>query len=167
MKTSGRDHILLYSANTRLAYLIAQRYYRGEHYVWCTPYFDPNSISSLEYTVPPSSSPVEIYLGLLQDVDRGDHHSAKVEANKAGILRGIQHKLEAGVINEEDATEITSIVAKADIKDFSPIIFVIPFELVKDKLKPVPVSQRAHPISDEFTIDKLPRECFDVISIRR
>jgi hypothetical protein len=166
MKTTVHDPILLYSASTRLAYMIAQNYYGKEHYVWCTPHFDANSMPSLEYTVPPSSSPLEIYLGLLQEVDAGDRHSAKIEANKAGILRGVQKKLKSGVITKKHATEIASIIKAAETKDFAPLIFVIPYILIKDKIKPVPVNQRAHPLSQEYIIDRLPRSCFDVISIR-
>ena len=32
---------ILYSTNTWIAYMIAERFYRRHHYVWCTPYFDP------------------------------------------------------------------------------------------------------------------------------
>ena len=42
---------------------------------------------------------------------------------------------------------------------------VIPFSLVRDKIEPVPVSQRAHPLSAEFIVKKLPRNCFDAIGV--
>lgn len=29
--------LVLYSTNTWLAYTVAERFYGGEHYVWCTP----------------------------------------------------------------------------------------------------------------------------------
>lgn len=167
MNWVSKPPILLYSANTWVSYIIAQQYYGGEHYVWCTPYFDPKSVPSIEYTVPPSSSPIDIYLGLLEDVNRGDRHSAKIEANKAGIIRGAQHKLKTGVIGESESSDIASIVEAAEVKDFAPLIFVIPYNLVKDNLIRVPVNQRAHPLSPEFIIDRLPRNCFDVITLRR
>ena len=62
------DPILLYSTNTWLAYLIAELFYNGEHFVWCTPHFDSSSVPLLNYSVPPSASPIEIYRGLRKDV---------------------------------------------------------------------------------------------------
>ncbi|MGB2602072.1 MAG: hypothetical protein WBC78_00655, partial [Candidatus Sulfotelmatobacter sp.] len=69
--------IVLYSANSWLSYAIAERYYNGEHYVWCTPAFDARSRYSQEWHVPPTSSPFEIYNSLSEEVRRGDRHSAK------------------------------------------------------------------------------------------
>jgi hypothetical protein len=145
--------------------MIGQKYFNGEHYVWCTRYFDPSAVPSLEYTVPPTSRPAEIYRGLRKDMIRKERHSDKIKANKAGVLRGAQEKLAEGTITEEDAAEIAAIVAEAEVPDFSPLIFVIPYDLVKDRLSKVPVSQRAHPLSEEFVIKKLPRVCFDVLKV--
>jgi len=78
-------------------------------------------------------------------------------------LRGVEFKLAAGEITSEQASEIASIVDAAEPQDFKPLIFVVPFMLVEKLLQPVPVNQRAHPLSDEFIIDRLPREKFDVI----
>lgn len=163
MKDKPKSMIVLYSASSWLAYVIAERYYGGNHYIWCTPHFDPSSVPSINYTVPPSSSPAEIYRNLREDVKRGDRHSAKIAANKAGILRGMEFKLASGDITPEQASEIASIVDAAEPQDFRPLIFVVPFILVEKSLRSVPVSQRAHPLSDEFIIDRLPREHFDVI----
>jgi hypothetical protein len=159
------EPILLYSVNTWLAYAIAEQYYSGLHYVWCTPHFDPSGVPSINYAVPPSSSPVEVYRGLRQDVTNGDRHSAKISANKAGILRGVEARRTHGDITEGAAAEIVAILDAADIRDFRPILFVIPFSLVRDKIEPVPVSQRAHPLSAEFIIERLPRNCFDAIGV--
>ena len=109
------EPILLYSANTWLAYAIAEHYYGGEHYVWCTPHLDPSSVPSINYTVPPSASPIEIYRGLRKDIGSGDRHSAKIAANKTGILRGVEAKRSAGLISPEIASEIASIVEAAEI----------------------------------------------------
>ncbi len=163
MRDKSALPIVLYSASSWLAYIIAERYYGGYHYIWCTPHFDPSSVPSISYTVPPSSSPVEIYRNLREDIKRGDRHSAKIAANKAGILKGMEYKMAAKEITPEQASEIASIVDAAEPQDFKPLIFVVPFGLVEKLLQPVPISQRAHPLSDEFIIDRLPRENFDVI----
>jgi hypothetical protein len=163
MKEKADSPIVLYSANSWLAYIIAERYYGGYHYIWCTPHFDPSAVPSISYTVPPSSSPIEIYRGLREDVKRGDRHSAKIAANKAGILRGVEYKMASGEITKDQASEIASIVDAAEPQDFKPLIFVVPFSLVKKTVREVPVSQRAHPLSNEFIVDRLPRNHFDVI----
>ena len=159
------EPIVLYSTSTWLAYAIAEQYYAGDHYVWCTPHFDPSSVPPISYSVPPSSSPIEIYRGLRKDVLGGDRHSAKIAANKAGILRGVEVRRAAGELSDADAAEIVAILDLADIRDFRPIIFVIPFHLVRDKVETVPVSQRASPLAAEFIISHLPRACFDTIGV--
>jgi hypothetical protein len=160
-----REPIVLYSTNTWLAYIISERYYRGEHYVWCSPHFDPYSVPSLNYVLPPSSSPVEIYRGLRKDILSGDRHSAKIIANKAGILRGVESKRLGDIIDEDGAAEIASVVEASDIRDFRPMCYVIPFCLIRDRVRPVPIGQRAHPLSAEFVIEALPRDCFDAIGL--
>jgi hypothetical protein len=159
------EPILLYSANTWLAYAIGEHYYGGYHYVWCTPYFDPSGVPSINYAVPPSSSPIEIYRGLRNDVTKGDRHSSKISANKAGIVAGVDARRKACEITEEAAKEIVAILEDAELRDFRPVLFVIPFSLVRDMVVPVPVGQRAHPLSAEFIIPRLPRNCFDAIGV--
>jgi hypothetical protein len=158
-----RDPIVLYSTNTWLAYAIAEQYYGGNHYVWCTPHFDAASMPSINYAVPPSSSPVEIYRALRKDVKSGDRHSAKILANKGGLSTGVGAKPEVREITQEEADEILSAIAVADTRSFRPVIFVIPFDLVRNRVENVPVGQRAHPLSAEFIIRRLPRKCFDII----
>ena len=155
--------LVLYSANTWLAFQIAERYYRAQHYVWCTPYFDASNHASLTYTVPPSSSPAEICRGLRREIAGKERHSDKIKANKAGILRGAQAKLAEGAIEPGAVAEIADVVQAAEILDFAPLLYVIPYHLVTSKLATVPVGQRAHPLSVEFTIPALPRDCFDVL----
>lgn len=160
-----RDPVVLYSTNTWLAYGIAQTYYNEIHYVWCTPYFSSDASSGYDYTIPPSSSPSEIYAGLYKDVNQGDRHSAKIEMNKAGILKGAIAKEKAGVINKRQRLEIYSIVRRAETKDFRPLLYVIPFQPVTRLLKEVPVEERAHPMSVEYKIEQLPRRYFDVVEL--
>jgi hypothetical protein len=159
------DPLLLYSTNTLLAYRIGQRYYGAEHYVWCTPHFDPRSQARLEATVPPSSSPAEIYRGLYEDVQRGDLHSDKIEDNRAGIIRGAKFKQASGLISAEQATEILKIADAAVCPDFRPLLYVIPHSLVKAILREVPLERRASLLSEEFVIDRLPRRFFDVLEL--
>jgi hypothetical protein len=159
------EPLVLYSTNTWLAYMISQRYYGCEHYVWCTPYFDPSRSGDRDSAVPPSSSPFELYRSLASDVARRDHHSKKVEENRAGILRGANAKRQAGIIDEKHEKEIVSIVALADWADFRPLIYVIPYTVVSDRIREPPPEDKAHPLSAEYIVDRLPRDCFDVIEL--
>jgi hypothetical protein len=161
------DPIVLYSASTWLAYVVAERYYSNEHYVWCTPYFDSRSLPDIDAATPPSSTPSEIYHSLDAEVRAGDRHSAKIELNRVGILKGASFKLHAGTISEKQAKDITAIVEGAETRDFRPLLYVIPYQPVAGILKMVPVAERAHPLSVEYVIEGLPRHCFDVIELNR
>ena len=112
---------------------------------------------------PRPSSPAEIYRGLKEEVERGDRHSAKVAQNKVGIIRGASVKRSQGIVTKAQEKEIAAVVKAAETADFAPLLFVIPYHLVSKKLRIVPVAERAHPLSTEFIIQRLPRRCFDVI----
>ena len=158
------NKLVLYSTNTWLAYRISERYYNDEHYVWCTPYFDPRRSSFNVAAEPPSSSPFEMYRSLSQDVIRGDRHSAKIQENRAGIRRGASVKRQQGVISEAQENEINSIVHLAQHADFRPLMFVIPYSpLVANRLSDVSPEDKAHPLSAEYIIECLPRASFDII----
>jgi len=154
---------ILYSTNTWLAYMIAQWYYGGEHYVWCTPFFDPRRYGDRDAAVPPTSSPFEVYCSLAEEVKRRDRHSKKIEENRAGILRGANAKKQSGVIDQEQEKDIVSIVDQAELADFRPLMYVIPYSVAMDLMREPPLEDKAHPLSAEYVIDQLPRELFDVI----
>jgi hypothetical protein len=153
---------VLYSTNTWIAYMIAEKFYRKQHYVWCTPYFDPRQ-NGRDAAVPPTSSPFEMYRALFAETSRGERHSAKIEENRVGILRGATAKKKARVINDDQQKEITAIVKVAIPSDFRPLLYVIPSSVVSSRLREPPPEDKAHPLSAEYVIDALPRECFDVI----
>ena len=157
------EPLVLYSTNTWLAYIISQIYYGQQHYVWATPYFSSASVPSHDYTVPPSSSPSEIHGGLLKAVVSGDHHCAKIESNRIGILRGATVKAKANLITAKQRRDIFAIVERAETRDFRPLIYVIPFQSIGALIKEVSVKEKAHPLSEEYVIRNLPRSCFDVI----
>lgn len=159
------DPLILYSTNTWLAYVIGERFYGGEHYVWCTPDFDARALARIDQTAPPSSSPAEIYRDLFEDVRRGDQHSSKIKDNKAGILRGVADKRAAGVISDEEQRDIVSTLDRAGGRDFRPLLYVIPFDRVSGIIQSAPVELRAHPLSQEYVIERLPRRDFDVLEL--
>lgn len=155
--------LLLYSTNTWLAYKVSKEYYGDLHYVWCSPHFSSQSVPSYDYANPPSSSPSEIYQSLLAEVTRDDLHSVKIEANRVGIMNGANIKEASKTITNRQKREIHSIVKQAERSYFRPLLYIIPFSLVCDRVREVPVKLRAHPFSREFVIEDLPRTCFDII----
>ena len=157
---------LYYSTNTWLAYMIAQRFFGALHYVWCAPSFNFNGLAALDYAEPPSSCPAEIYIGLVRDVESADHHSSKIEANRVGILRGAAVRRKQGHLTTAQHRDIVGIVRQAEVRDFRPLIYVIPHAGVRGLVREVPLNMRAHPLSVEYLIEKLPRKRFDVIEVR-
>src|ERR1022692_859992 len=121
-----RRPLILYSTNTWLAFNIAERYYRGRHYIWCTPFFNGRSDKGEAGFVPPPSCPWEFYRSLYGEWRAGDRHSMKIAQNRDGILRGVQANRSSGVTSERREREIASIVERADIRDFEPLVYVVP-----------------------------------------
>lgn len=142
--------------------MIAERFYNSDHYVWCTPYFDPRQ-NGRDAAVPPTSSPFEMYRALSEEVTRGERHSSKIAENRVGILRGASAKRRARIITAAQEKQIGTIIGKSQVGDFRPLLYVIPFALVASRLREPPPEDKAHPMSAEFVVDRLPRRCFDVI----
>jgi hypothetical protein len=138
-----------------------------EHYVWCSPVFDLRSRTGLQAAPPPTSCPNDIYHSLRAEVQRRDLHSAKISENRLGILKSVAVKRASRVISDSEAGEITAIVEAAQAADFTPLLYLIPYDPVAHLVREVPVDQRAHPLSEEFVIEALPGELFDVISLER
>ncbi len=159
--------LVLYSVNTYLAFMINERYYEGKHYTWCSEVFDAraNGQRGRYASIPPTSNPYEIYHNLYEEVRRGDRHSAKIEANRNGILRGADTKLQAGIINESQFNEIREVVKSVEISDFRPILYVIPYSNVAGDVREATVEERAHPLSLELIIESLNRSHFDPIEV--
>ncbi len=134
-------------------------------YVWCTPYAGPGSRSRHDMTVPPTSSPLEIYRLMHEESSRGDRHSGAIERNRAGIVRGARSRRQQGMISEAQEAEIGAAVRLAQTHDFKPLLFLIPFGGVRGRLREVPVEERAHPLSLEYIIESLPRTSFDIIEL--
>jgi hypothetical protein len=156
--------LVLYSTNTVLAYHINHTYYGDFHYVWCSPFFGVDNIPSPFYPNPPSSSPQDIYQTLRRDVENSDEHSTKIKLNKAGLRHGADVTRRLGFIDDSQRLEIVAKIKRARFAEFRPLLYVIPFPLVRGILKLVPVTQRANPLADEFIIERLPRATFDIIN---
>ena len=156
---------ILYSCCTWLSYQIGQIYYGGFHYVWCAPYFDSKSRLNPDNAVPPTSNPKDIYWNLKREVEAGDKHSAKILQNRTGIQRGADVNLKLGNITSLKHQEILDIVAAAELVDFKPLLYIIPLEPVKPIIQMAAIKDRAHALSEEYIIERLPRDMFNAIDI--
>jgi len=161
-----RRPLLLYSTNTLMAYAIAEGFYGGVHYAWCSPVFD-GATAAAHVNIPPTSSPAEVYRTLWEEVRRGELHSAGIHKNHEGIKRGARApQLRAGTIDSAAHDEIKRILRRAAVRDFRPVLYIIPYDRVASHVVEVPVEQRAHPLSPEYRVERLPRDCFDMIEFR-
>lgn len=158
------DPLLLYSTSTWLAYAIAERFYGGVHYAWCSPVYDGRKAAS-HFNIPPTSSPAELYRALRDEVKRGERHSELMTRNRSGIVAGLRAKVAAGVISEVRRQEIETIVEDSHPREFRPVLFVMPFEAVRDRVVEASVRDRAHPMSIEYRVEQLPRDCFDMLEL--
>ena len=65
----------------------------------------------------------------------GDAHRDVIENNRLGILKGAVAKEQQGVIDQRLRILIETFVAKAPLSDFRPLLFVIPFPRVRDRVR--------------------------------
>jgi|ERR1051326_5115981 hypothetical protein len=157
----------LFSTNTWLSFVLAERYYGGRHFVWCTPYFETAAQNGFTAATPPTSTPKEIYQSLALEVERNDRHSTKIKAAREGLRKGAKIRLNRGEITQLDFDSIRNIINTASVADFHPLLYIINYERVKLDLIEVPVERRAHPLSIEFQLEKLSRGQFDVLELPR
>lgn len=154
---------ILYSTNCILANRICEQYYGGLHYVWCSTIFGSPSMGNVLSKNPASSTPYERYKRLEIDVGPpADIHSPLIASQRVGIKYGAKEKYKCGKISIQERDEIYQIADQADPSDFTPLLYLIPYEKVKSVIKRAPLGKRAHPLSDEWIIDELPTDYMDI-----
>lgn len=153
---------VLYSTMSTLAYNINRSFYGGVHYLWCTPYFGSN-YDLPEFSVPPSSSPLEIYRLMEREIDGADLHATKLKLNRVGIKRGADKMFSLDRISEDTRMEIQAICDLATPNQFRPLLCVIPRLEAVPFFQKVDVKDRANPLSHEYILRDLPRASFDII----
>ncbi len=156
------DRPILYSTMTFLAYNINIRFYGGLHYTWCTPYFG-SDITSPVFTVPPSSSPLQIYNDLKREVEGGDLHGIIIKVKRLGIRRGADAMYRRAKITADQRNDIVAICRRATPEHFKPVLCVLPKAEVLPYIQPVAVKSRANPLSQEYIVADVPTSAFDVI----
>ncbi len=164
MPLKAITHPVLYSTMTAVAYNINCKYYNGRHYMWCTPYFGSN-YQSPHFTVPPSSSPLEIYNTLMKEIEGADLHNTKIKLNRTGIRRGADAMMAKGVITSAQRLEILEIGRRAPMQQFRPLLCIVSRLEAVPYCHPVAISKKANPLSHEYILADLPQAAFDVIRI--
>lgn len=150
----------LFSIGTWFSYRINQIYYGDVHYVWCTTCFNDKN-------QPITSNPRSICKRFLDQIVSGDRHTKEIEENKAGILRGAQAKLDAGVINNVQYKEICQLVNLARYEDFFPVLYVINGRKVGNiRCVEVARKDRASDTAKEFRIFDLSKGEYELIDFK-
>jgi len=147
-----------------LAYNINKKYFDDKHYLWCTPYFG-SDYQSPHFTVPPSSSPIEIYNTFKKEIEGADLHNTKIALNRKGIRKGADTMLALGKISQEAHDEIITISKRATNEQFRPLLCVISRIEAVPYYKKVDIKDRANPLSYEYILSNLPQSAFDIIKI--
>lgn len=147
-----------------VAYNVNRMYYGNVHYMWCTPYFS-SDYESPHYTVPPTSSPFEIYRQYAEEVKSGDQHGYKIKQNRIAISKGARAMHARGVIGEDTMKKIIEIARKTPSVQFRPLMCVISRLEAVPHYREVAISQKANPLSHEYIVADLPQSAFDVISV--
>jgi hypothetical protein len=160
-----KEPLLLYSTNTWLDYAIAERYYDGVHFAWCSPVYDGTKADA-HVNIPPSSSPADLYRLLLEEVQRGEQHSAVLKEKRDGVLRGADRRRAEGMITDARFDEIKRTVETSPLHEFRPVLYVIPYDRVRGTVVEATVQERAHPFSIEYKVNPLPRGAFDMLELK-
>jgi hypothetical protein len=143
---------------------VNMKYYGGLHYMWCTPYFG-SDFESPHFTVPPSSSPLEIYNQIAKEINGADLHDSKIKLNRMGIRKGAEAMFKRKKISATARKEVIAISKMAPMHQFRPLLCVISrLEAIPYHQK-VDVHSKANPLSHEYIVADLPQAAFDVIRI--
>jgi hypothetical protein len=104
-------------------------------------------------------------MSLAKEVQGGDRHSAKIKSLKIGLINGAAIRLAAGEIDAAVHALIVEVIEESETVDFAPLLYVIDFRAVQNRLRPVKPSDRAHPLSDEYKLERLKSDEFDILDI--
>ena len=160
-----KSPIILWSVNPLLAYQINVKYYDDVHYVWCTPDFGSSVTASNLLNNPPSSQALKIYRALDEAAKGSDRHSSAIGDKRTGLRRGVESKYAEGIIDESQREDINYIIDKTECIGFKPLIYVIPYEEVKDIIITPAVDDTASPHSTEYIIENLSGSMFECIRL--
>ncbi len=130
------------------------------HYVWCSPIFEGAAVAkyAIGANQPSSSDPASIYRGLHQAVKSGDAGYDKIISQKKTLRARAVKWATDGLINEEQRDEIFAMLKEAEVVDFRPLLYVIPYDAVSSRVKLVPRAKRTGHQPEYIIADLLPNE---------
>jgi hypothetical protein len=155
---------LLWSTNTFLKHLIQQTFANDRHYVWCSPVFEGAALAkyAIGANQPSSSDPASIYRGLHLAVRSGDAKYDKILSQKKTLKARAVKWANDGLIDNEQRDEIFAMIKHAQIVDFRPLLYVIPYPPVASRVKVVPLPKRSGH-QREYVITDLASNEFHII----
>lgn len=115
---------------------------------------------------PDSSDPWWLFEQLARDIHKGEKHSAIIERNRSGLIRGAESRHGQGAICADQRLLIQAMVEEAELSDFEPLFMVIPYPEVQARnlVRSPAFNQRARATSREYIIENLPRPDFELWS---
>ena len=155
---------ILYSTNTYISYRISEKYYEGKHYVYCSSKAGCESLSDRIIDNPPTSCPMYRYKQLKEESQTGELHGL-IKEQKSGLRKGVIEKYKKGIITSKQKKDLLYIIEHSQNTDFKPLLYLIPYENVKELLKEVKVEDKAHPLSEEYIIEELPSDYFEILDL--
>jgi hypothetical protein len=149
----------LYSTNPAFSHDLAEKYLDKKHFVWCSDDFEPLGA--------PSSSPKEIYRGLLNDCEYEDTHSHLINNYKKTFRRLASSWLSNGIITDQDKEDILAMVNSTSWKIWRPQLYIISRSKIvpSSRLHLVPPAERAAR-GDEWQIKDLDSSEFEILEWR-
>lgn len=166
-----KEPIILYSVQTYLAYYINEEFYSNLHYVWCASCFDSRALAQFEPRLPITSNPRDLYNEMIRDISTRDNHLCRqaIERNVIGLTTGANARYKESMITKGQKDEILSliklIIENRNFEYFRPVIYVIPYLPIREKVFIVDYQHRALPLSPEYKIEKLHTKDFDLIDL--
>jgi len=154
--------LILYSAQSWIAYALNEEFYEHYHYVWCSPFLNPEQDALTTHFFADTSVPGRIYKFLNEEATKRTSSRQWIKRNKVGLLNGVKSKKAEGVIDEKTAKALVQYILDAKPLDFRPVLYIIPYAKVKKSIEVIAPGKGAHPLSVEYRVRRLPRKSFDV-----
>jgi hypothetical protein len=146
--------------------LIQEQFFGDVHYVWCSDACDSGAAPaySVASLIPPSSNPKDIYRDLRTAVEKGDTHHHQIVQTRSFYIQHATTCHAAGTLTDAQRDDLVYMVTNAQLKDWRPLLYVIPRAPVAGRLQAVPAARRAgHGM--EYIISDLARAEFDIVEL--
>jgi hypothetical protein len=114
--------------------------------------------------IPASSNPRDIYHELRRAVETPDKHNSRIVGTRAFYVQHAAALHAEGKLSEAERDELIYFVTSADIKLWTPLLYLVERAAVAGRLEIVPPSKRAgHGL--EYIIKDLRRTEFEIVEL--